>query len=367
MHDVQLNNQPAVAKPVRLIYVKPMSRAPIFIIGTERSGTNLLRLMLNSHPDIAVPHPPHIVKLFTPLLPLYGDLSLERNFRTLIGDVCRLVELHTYPWEITPDRERVFREAAARELICIYFAVYDQYLQHTGKKRWCCKSTFMIDHVADILRFHPDARFIFMVRDGRDVAVSAKASIFNHYHVYYTALRWQREQRLGLDWLKKLPPEQITLLKYEELTAEPARVTKELCAFLELSFDEKMLEYHSLNEAKKSGALSISWENTAKAVISGNSGKFRKLLTKEEILQFEALALNELQELGYQPDNRPEYLLQVREGLSSERISYRLTELYLKLQTEINHLLKDKNSKARIRKNLYLAYIRYLRKLTPNS
>ena len=341
-----------------------MSRAPIFIIGTERSGTNLLRLILNSHPDIAVPHPPHILKLFTPLLPLYGDLAIDRNFRTLIRDVCRLVELHTYPWEITPDREQVFREAAARELICIYFAVYDQYLEHSGKKRWCCKSTFMIDHVADILRFYPDARFIFMVRDGRDVAVSAKTSIFNHFHVYYSAQRWQREQRLGLVWLKKLPQEQIILLKYEQLIKAPLATVQGLCTFLDLSFDDRMLEYHRFNEAQKSGALSISWENTARPVMSGNDGRFRKLLTKQEIIQFEAIALNEMAELGYQPDSQAEYLLQVRESLATERTIYRLTEFYLKLKAETIHLFKDRNSAARIRKTLYMTFIKILRKLT---
>lgn len=342
---------------------KPDS-SPIFIIGTERSGTNLLRLILNEHAAIAVPHPPHIMKLFTPLLPLYGDLTDDSNFRTLIADVCRMVDLHPYPWEITLDRELVFHEASARELICIYFAIYDQYLQHTGKERWCCKSTFMIDHVADILRFHPDARFIFMTRDGRDVAVSAKSSIFNHYHVYYSAKRWQREQRTGLHWLDKLPDAQIMLLKYEDLTAAPGKKVKALCTFLNLPFDEKMLEYHRLQEAKKSGSLSISWENTAKPVMADNDGKFRKQLSEQEILLFEAIACNELRELGYQTVHATEYLLQAKELLGRERPAYRFAELGMKLKCELNHLLNDKNSVARIKKNLFLAYICYLRKLT---
>lgn len=278
-----------------------------------------------------------------------------------------MVDLHPYPWEITLDREQVFHEAAARELICIYFALYDQYLQHTGKKRWCCKSTFMIDHVADIIRFYPDARFIFMVRDGRDVAVSAKSSIFNHYHVYYSAKRWQREQRTGLDWLEKLPCQQIRLLKYEELTTDPAGSVQELCNFLDLPYDEKMLEYHRLNEAKKSGSLSISWENTAKPVISGNGGKFRNRLSALEIRQFEAIALYELQQLGYATVNSPECLLQAKNELSQERPEYRLSELSMKLMTETLHLLRDRNSTARIKKNLYMAYLRNLRRLVQNS
>lgn len=337
--------------------------SPIFIIGTERSGTNLLRLMLNAHSAISVPHPPHIMKFFSPLESLYGELGDDGNFRRLITDVCRMVELHTYPWGIQLNREQVFYGVPERNLLNIYFQIYNQYLAHTGKRRWACKSTFMIEHVAEIRRYYPDARFIFMVRDGRDVAVSAKKSIFNHFHVYYSAVRWQREQRLGLDWLAKLPPEQITLLKYEELIGDPEATIRQLCRFLGEGFEEQMLEYHRSGEARKSGSLSVSWENTAKPVISDNAHKYRSRLTRAEIMQFEAIAMGEMQELGYCTDHQPEQLVQF-EGLKQERFSYRLSEYALKARAEVNHLLRDKNSAARMRKNIYMTYIRTLRKLT---
>ncbi|MFA7403199.1 MAG: sulfotransferase [Pelobacteraceae bacterium] len=338
--------------------------SPIFIIGTERSGTNLLRLILNAHSSIAVPHPPHIMKFFSPLEPLYGNLSIDANFRRLIADVCRMVELHTYPWEIRPDRDQVFQNAVDRNLLAVYFQVYDQYLAYTKKRRWACKSTFMIEHVAEILRYHPDARFIFMVRDGRDVAVSAKTSIFNHFHVYYSARRWQREQRLGLSWLAKLPPEQIMLLKYEELIVDPAATTRRLCGFLGEAFEEGMLEYHRSSEAKKSGSLSISWENTAKPVMSGNAQKFRRFLTDEEILLFELFACDELLELGYPLTHSLDELKALPVDILQEKAGYKVTELRLKLKAEINHLLKDTNSVARLRKNLYMTSIHTLRRMT---
>jgi hypothetical protein len=331
---------------------------PIFIIGTERSGTNLLRLMLNAHSAIALPHPPHIMKLFSPLERNYGDLHVDNNFRRLIGDVCRMVELHTYPWEVIPDREQVFSRVRERNLLNIYFQIYDQYLAYSGKQRWACKSTFMIEHVAGIIHSRPEARLIFMVRDGRDVAVSAKTSIFNHFHVYYSVRRWQREQRLGLDWLARLSPEQITLLRYEELIADPEETIRRLCGFLGEPFEEQMLEYHRSAEARKSGSLSVSWENTSKPVISGNSSKFRRQLTTREILLFEAIACREMQELGYETDNPEELLQEQHRNLIRERLSYRLTELGLKMKAEFNHLIRDKNSGARLLKNLYMASIR---------
>jgi sulfotransferase family protein len=330
---------------------------PIFIIGTERSGTNLLRLILNAHPHIAVPHPPHIVKFFGPLAPRYGDLHDDRNFRRLVADVCRMVELHPYPWEIVPDRERVVREARDRNLISIYFALYDQYLAASGKKRWACKSTFMIDHVAEILRYHPQARFIYMVRDGRDVAVSAKASIFNHFHPYYSALRWQREQETGLAWLAKLPPEQIMLLKYEELTADPQGVTERLCAFLDEPFDGRMLDYYRQPEARKSGSLSLSWQNTARPVLKDNTEKFRNELTPSEILLVEAICYRELQALGYRLTFSVPELASCRAEMLRPRPAYRATEILLKLKAEARHLARDRNSGMRLKKILFLRYL----------
>jgi hypothetical protein len=273
-----------------------------------------------------------------------------------------MVELHPYPWEIRPDRERVFLDAFDRTLISIYFAIYDQYLDFAGKQRWCCKSTFMIEHVAEILRYYPEARFIFMVRDGRDVAVSAKSSIFNHFHVYYSALRWRREQQLGLAWLAKLPAAQIMLLKYEELIAEPAAMVRKVCAFLDEPFEEPMLEYHQSKEAKKSGSLSISWENTAKPVMRDNAEKFRQQLSAQEILLFEAIAGNELHELGYCLTHSLETLQARHEEMIRPRISYRLNEALLSFRAEVQHLLKDRNSKARLKKIIFMKYLHLKRR-----
>src|SRR4030065_1091704 len=71
---------------------------PIFIVGTERSGSNLLRAILNAHENICIPHPPHIMNELAHLVPRYGDLSQDKNFRRLIDHAVRVVELHFAPW-----------------------------------------------------------------------------------------------------------------------------------------------------------------------------------------------------------------------------------------------------------------------------
>jgi hypothetical protein len=125
-----------------------------------------------------------------------------------------------------------------------------------------------------------------------------------------------------------------------------------------------MLEYYRSSEAKKSGGLSISWENTSKPVMSGNAQKFRRFLSRGEILLFESIACEELAELGYPLTLPREELLSLCDGVLREKISYKLSELFLKTKAELNHLHKDNNSLARLRKNLYMSSIRALRTMS---
>lgn len=337
---------------------------PIFIIGTERSGTNLLRLILNMHSSIFVPHPPHIMKYFHPIIHRYGDLNKDNNFKKLISDVCRMVELHSYQWDIIPNRVKIFEKAKDRNLISIYFEIYDQYLEFAGKKRWACKSTFMIEHIPEILRYFPDAKFIYMVRDGRDVAVSSKLSVFNHFHVFYIAKLWKKEQELGLHWLENLSSNQIILLKYEELITQPASMIRKVCLFLDETFEDKMLQYHNSSEAIKSGSLSISWENTSKPVMSNNKEKFRTILSRKEIIIFEAIAFRELNKLGYPLSYSTEDIMSVQEHITRPKLSYWLSEKFLYLKAEIKHISSDSNSKMRLKKIWFMRYIRFVRRFS---
>jgi len=335
---------------------------PIFIIGTERSGTNLLRLILNSHPNIAIPHPPHILKNFSGLERFYGDLSVDRNFKLLINDVVRSVELHPYPWGISLDREKIFRDALDRSLISVYFAVYGQYLESSGKKRWGCKSTFMIEHVGLVRKYYPRARFIYMVRDCRDVAASAKKTIFNRYCVYYTARLWKKEQQTGIYWLSKLPKEEIFLLRYEDLLSGPDAAVRDLCAFLNEPYIENMLSFFNGEEAKKSSGLSAAWKNTSQPILKDNSGKFKKGLKPAEITLIETIASEQLDYFSYKL-TEPLCISENRRAKGVKfRLGYLIEEICLMIRVQLAHLLRDKNTGLRLKKFWFLKFIGVMRR-----
>ena len=98
----------------------------IFIVGEQRSGSNLLRLML-SQAGIAAPHPPHLLSRMLPLVPSYGDLSNDDCWRQLVNDACELVERNPVPWSGTPRFDRLDIAARCRErsLYAIFGALMD--------------------------------------------------------------------------------------------------------------------------------------------------------------------------------------------------------------------------------------------------
>lgn len=334
-----------------------MATDPIFILGTERSGSNLLRLILNSHSRVAVPHPPHVVRYFAPLEPLYGDLSDDRAFRRLVDDILRLLDTHIYQWDIPVDAAAVARTATPRSAFGVYVALQDQYRAHTGKARWGCKSTFMVDHIPEIRARFPGARLLFLVRDPRDVAVSSRKSVFSTFHPYYTARLWRDQQAVGLRWLDTLPPEVIRLVRYEQLVAEPEASVRAICDFVGEAFEPDMLRFFETDEARKSASLSESWGNTGRPVSQASVEQWRTGLTPRERLIIEHVARAEMARLGYTPVATAAELDAVRIGLS-ERAGYGLAEGLQSLRIELRSLRKDKNVWRRWTRAVTLAGLR---------
>lgn len=278
-----------------------MSDAPVFLLGTERSGSNLLRLILNAHSRIHVPHPPHVVRYFDPLEASYGDLSDPERFDLLVRDVLRLLRVHIHPWTLQPTIAEVVARAPSRSVFGVYAALQDLSRTQVGKARWGCKSTFMIHHVDTVLAHFPDARFVHLVRDPRDVAVSSRKSVFSPFHPYYTAQLWRSQQDLGLTWETRLPATAWRRVRYEDLLASPEETVRDLCAFLDEPFESQMLRFFETDDARTSARLSESWKNTGSPILTGNTEKFLKDLSAAELSIVEQICAPTMVRLGYTP------------------------------------------------------------------
>ena len=145
----------------------------IQMIGTQRSGSNLLRVMLDGIREIAAPHPPHILQRFLPLLPKYGDLTDQSNFYRLAQDVCELVTVNPVPWEgITIRADEVVAACRQQTLYELFRVIYESAARQTGASFWLCKSMKNMLYAEGIESTGISPYYIYLYRDGSDVALS---------------------------------------------------------------------------------------------------------------------------------------------------------------------------------------------------
>lgn len=273
----------------------------ILMIGTQRSGSNLMRLMLNQVPTIVAPHPPHILQRLMPLMSTYGDLENPAVFELLVDDVCRLVEENPVPWEnVTLDRQDIASRCTQNSLVAVFSAVYDVLAETRGAEEWCCKSLANVHYIPEINAYLPKAKYIYLYRDGRDVAVSFKKAVVGQKHFYHIGQEWAKAQRTALKMRQQFDASQFFSISYETLTGDPEQSLKDLCAFLEVDYHPSMLDFHQSSEAANTASSSSLWSNVTKPVMNQNSKKFLTQATAEEVKIFELVAGDVLDALGYE-------------------------------------------------------------------
>jgi hypothetical protein len=287
-----------------------MTFTPVQIIGTQRSGSNLLRLMLNQLPEVSAPHPPHILERLMPLLPAYGDLAAESQFEQLIEDVCTLVETNPVPWTaVTLDRAAIRRRCEAPTLPEIARVVYELKAEADGARIWTCKSMANIHYVAELEQYSTPPRYIHLFRDGRDVALSFKKAIVGEKHSYHLAQQWKSEQEASIALFEKLGPARVLRVRYEDLLQDPETELKRICAFIGTGYSETALAYHESAESRETANSGLMWQNVVKPVLTDNHRKFLTGLSEADIRIFERVAGDTLEKLDYglvyQKDNAP--------------------------------------------------------------
>lgn len=273
----------------------------IFMVGEQRSGSNLLRLILNESPSIAAPHPPHILQRFMPLLPVYGNLDNDKNFKKLIDDVCKLVELNPVPWDkVKLNRKEIFNRCKEKSLVAVYGAVMDMYAEAHDASAWMCKSMQNIFWADDINVYFNNPKYIYLYRDPRDVTLSFTKAVIGEKHPYFIAKQWNELQKSCIAQMNWHGSETIFPLSYENLLENPEKIVKELCQFLEIEFSKEMLNFHTSREAERSAKSSSLWENLSQPIKSNNSKKFMTELTTEQIKIIESITGDVMDTLGYE-------------------------------------------------------------------
>jgi hypothetical protein len=243
--------------------------------------------------------------MLTRMIPLERSYNIQQSdsgWERLVDDVCRLVERNPVPWEGlgTLDRAAIISLCRERSVVAVFGAIMDRYTLQQGASTWACKSMQYSTVVDELERYFGDPKYIYLHRDGRDVALSFLRAVVGDKHPYFTAKKWAELQRAAAAVAERVGPERCQRVCYEELTAEPEPVLRRLCGFLGVDFSPEMMSFHRSQEATRTSGKSKLWENLGKPIMRNNSRKFLRGFSEEQVRTIESIAGPELDRLGYE-------------------------------------------------------------------
>lgn len=187
------------------------------------------------------------------------------------------------------------REDAYRFAVSAPFVAY---AQREGKLRWGDKTPAYIGHIDRLAAIWPDARFVVLVRDGRDVALSVMKVPFGANNVWAAARSWASAIRAGREAARRYPGRVLTV-RYEDLVAHPAEEVPKVCAFLALEYSPDMLAIEETDRAKVVEDQAEWFTNLWAGITTDAVDKWRTEMTPHQQQVFESVAGDELRELGY--------------------------------------------------------------------
>jgi hypothetical protein len=291
-----------------------------FVIGAARSGTTLLRMMLDAHGELAMPFE-------TQLLP---ELLDARDDGASPAELAELLVTHRRWPDFGLDADEIRTEFTSVEPFDLAEAMrrfYRAYARSQGKARWGDKSPGYALHVARIGALLPEAHFVHLIRDGRDVRLSQLKRGSDHPNAKKHARRWRKRVRTAQKEGATLPGRYMEL-RYEDLITDPEPELRRICDFVGLDFDPAMLTYHEragdrLGEIDRD--LPEGTENaeerkrplfkaedrldfhklTKEPPRVDRVAKWKHEMPPEDIEEFEKVARILLAELGYEVSYRP--------------------------------------------------------------
>ncbi len=273
--------------------------APFFIVGFQRSGTTLLRLMLDNHPELAVPlDTVGLWARYESRLGEYGSMEDDAGCRRLITDL--LAEERIQLWEAPLTAETVLAHRRRPGYAGIMEAFHLAYAAHHGKRAWGDKDPGNMERIDQLSRWFPECRIIHIIRDGRDACLSQTKQDFGFDDLFECAVAW-REQ---VEWVRRiggiLGPARYAEVRYEDLVAQPETELRRVCAFLEVAWQPAMLQYHRDVKRSVPDSKRHIWPMLDQPPRKDNAGRWKKELTRGERIGFEKRAWSMLSTMGYE-------------------------------------------------------------------
>ncbi len=262
---------------------------PVFIVGMNGSGTTMLLDCLGRHPDLyAFPRETRVIPYLMATQDRFGDLSDDNKFVQLWKHVLN-IPVFSYVNKHQPPPLPADWDKYPRTLGAVLDGVFSYFANSEGKHRWCEKTPQHVQHIEKLAKIFPKAKFIHIIRDGRD----SSASFYRRWHrtPELTIYRWKKVVKEGRRQ-GALVEGRYFELKYEDLTQNPEEWLKRICKFLNIEFNVLVLQ--------SSRPYMEGQANDGLNQISQNSGNWRELLSQRKASNLETIAGSTLRQFGYQ-------------------------------------------------------------------
>jgi hypothetical protein len=287
----------------------------LFAVGCPRSGTTMLKRILDAHPQLAMTPETHWIPRF-----FRRRIGVTPDGRVTPALVNELLGYHKFAnLKIAPaDLADIVGAAPARSYADVVAGIFDAFARGKGKTLAGDKTPGYVQHVPILHMLWPRARFVHLIRDGRDVCLSlldwdraprtvGRFGTWDDDPVSTGALWWERMVRLGREAGTAIGPDRYHEVSYEKLVHEPEDTCTALCAYLELPYDDVMVRFH---EGRKRSGEGLSAKRSWREITPGIRD-WRSQMSPDAAERFEAVAGDLLDELGYErafPSPRAEFL-----------------------------------------------------------
>jgi hypothetical protein len=266
---------------------------PVVILGVSRSGTTLLKEMLDGHSELAIPSESYFIPQ---LWDRHGRRPGRHAFLRDLGRLARIKE-----WGLT--RESIRRQMPADpDFAEAVQAVYRAYAELHGKRRFGDKTPSYMQRLSLLERAFPGARYVHLIRDGRDAGLSFVAMRrrvrFNWARprgLAAFAAQWRREVEGARSFGGSLAGGRYLEIRFDDLVTQPAETLGVVCSFLGLGFEPEMLDYHRrFNAGHPVDHASLARPPDPRA------RRWREEMSEPDQRRYEAIAGDLLAELGYE-------------------------------------------------------------------
>ncbi len=269
---------------------------PLFVVGMPRSGTKLLRGLLNQHSMIGIPD---IESQFLPFWSRhwheYGDLSVKENFTKFYEHAISL-PYFVYMKETVGiiGESEWYEQCQSYDIPGVFEALirHDANIPKSSKGIWGDKTPSYIIHIPLLKSLFPSAKIIHIVRDVRDYSLSSHKAWGKN--MVRAAVRWQERITMFRTNLR-LYTNDIWELKYENLLENPEKELRNICDFLAIPFQEKMVELDRPSE-------NLGDAKGQQKVVKGNKRKYVSSMKTSLIAQIERISKPALQAYDYPVD-----------------------------------------------------------------